>query len=48
MSICFFQKMHKELSKLLVLEIEAAIKSVLGDVERHLLPDESLLNVQVI
>ncbi|XP_046438906.1 dynein axonemal intermediate chain 7 homolog [Daphnia pulex] len=38
--------MHKELSKLLVLEIEAAIKSVLGDVERHLLPDESLLNVQ--
>ncbi len=40
--------MHKELSKLLVLEIEAAIKSVLSDVERHLLPDESLLNVQVI
>jgi hypothetical protein len=40
--------MHQELSKLLSLEIEAAIKSVLSDVERHLLPDESQLNVQVI
>ncbi len=39
--------MQRELSKLLSEEIEAAIKSVLGDVERHLLPDESLLNVQV-
>jgi hypothetical protein len=39
--------MHRELSKLLSHEIEVAIKSVLNDVERHLLPDESQLNVQV-
>lgn len=39
--------MQRELSKLLNQEIEAAVKSVLSDVERHLLPDETQLNVQV-
>ncbi|KZS04568.1 Protein CASC1-like protein [Daphnia magna] len=39
-------QMQRELSKLLNQEIEAAVKSVLSDVERHLLPDETQLNVQ--
>ena len=40
--------MQHELSILMSQEIDAAVASVLCDVERHLLPDESQLNVQVI
>ena len=39
--------MRLDLSTLLTKEIDAAIKSVLSDVEKHLLPDETQLNVQV-
>lgn len=40
-------QIRMELSKLLSQEIDYTVKSVLSDVDRHILPDESQLNVQV-
>lgn len=39
--------MRYQLSALLSQEIEAAIKSILGYVDRHIATDETVLNVQV-